>query len=221
MGVGRQGLSGRLRKGLDRAAKHPRVRALLDDPRVFKAVRYPLVGAQKRTKELVRWELDAGPGESLLDVCCGTGDFAGFVEGPYMGVDLNERFVGLAKDRYAGDSSKRFEVMDATRMRLGSASFDRAMIVNAMHHFDDDLNRKILAELSRVVRERIVIVDAIPDPEGWLKKLVIQSDRGDHVRLLPEQLDLIGEQLEIESHYTFDSGFIVQVMFVCSPKDDR
>lgn len=217
----KQTLSGRLREGLGRAAKHPRARALLDDPRVFKAVRYPLVGAQKRTKELVRRELDAGPGDSVLDVCCGTGDFASVVDGPYLGVDLNERFVGLAKERYAGDSRKRFEVMDATRMRLDAGSFDRAMIVNAMHHFDDDLNRGILAELSRVVRERIVIVDAIPDPEGWLRRLVIQSDRGDHVRPLPEQLSLIGETLEIERNYTFDSGFIVQVMFVCLPKDGR
>lgn len=215
------GLAGRLREGLGRAAKHPRARALLDDPRVFKAVRYPLVGAQKRTKDLVRRELGAGPEDSVLDVCCGTGDFAGVVDGPYLGVDLNERFVGLAKQRYEGSPDKRFEVMDATRMRLGTASFDRAMIVNAMHHFDDDLNRGILAELSRVVRERIIIVDAIPDPEGWLRRLVIQSDRGDHVRPLPEQLGLIGEKLNVERHYAFDSGFIVQVMFVCSPKDGR
>jgi ubiquinone/menaquinone biosynthesis C-methylase UbiE len=221
LGEGRQGLSGRLREGLGRAAKHPRARALLDDPKVFKAVRYPLVGAQKRTKELVRRELGAGPEDSVLDVCCGTGDFAGVVDGPYLGVDLNERFVGLAKERYAGNSSKRFEVMDATRMRLDAGSFDRAMIVNAMHHFDDDLNRGILAELSRVVRERIVIVDAIPDPEGWLSRLVIQSDRGDHVRPLPKQLGLIAEQLNIERHYTFESGFIVQVMFVCSPMGER
>jgi SAM-dependent methyltransferase len=215
------GLAGRLRESLGRAAKHPRARALLDDPRVFKAVRYPLVGQQKRTKELVRRELGAGPEDSVLDVCCGTGDFAGVVDGPYLGVDLNERFIGLAKQRYAGSPDKRFEVMDATRMRLGTASFDWAMIVNAMHHFDDDLNRGILAELSRVVRERVIIVDAIPDPEGWLRRLVIQSDRGDHVRPLPDQLDLIGEKLNVERHYAFDSGFIVQVMFVCSPGDGR
>jgi len=221
LGEGRRSLSGRLREGLGRAAKHPRARALLDDPRVFKAVRYPLVGAQRRTKELVRRELAAGPDDSVLDVCCGTGDFAGVVDGPYLGVDLNERFVGLAKKRYAGDPKKRFEVMDATRMRLDAGSFDRAMIVNAMHHFDDDLNRGILAELSRVVRERIVIVDAIPDPEGWLRRLVIQSDRGDHVRPLPKQLGLIAEQLNIERHYAFESGFIVQVMFVCSPMGER
>ncbi len=95
------------------------------------------------------------------------------------------------------------------------------MIVNAMHHFDDDLNRGILVELSRVTRGRIVIVDAIPDPEGWFKRLVIGSDRGDHVRPLAEQLSLIGETLDIERHYEFDSGFIVQVMFVCSPKDPQ
>lgn len=212
--------TGRLREGLARAARHPRARALLDDPRIFRAVRYPLVGSQKKTRELVRRELGAGPGDSVLDVCCGPGDFADLAPGPYLGVDLNERFVGLARRRCADLPEKRFEVMDATRMRLGDASFDRAMIVNAMHHFDDDLNRGILAELSRVVRERIVIVDAIPDPEGWLRRLVIQSDRGDHVRPLHEQLSLIGEKLNVERYYAFESGFIVQVMFVCSPDKD-
>lgn len=217
MAKGRAKLAGRLREGLSGAAKNPRARALLDDPRVFKAIRYPLVGAQKRTRELVRRELDAGPGDSVLDVCCGTGDFADLVSGPYLGIDLNERFIGLARKRYADSPNKRFEVMDATRMSLGTASYDRALIVNAMHHFGDDLNRGILAEISRVTRGRIVIVDAIPDPDGWLKRLVISSDRGDHVRPLPEQLDLIGEVLNVERHYAFDSGFIVQIMFVCSP----
>lgn len=211
----------KLREGLSHVAKLPRARALLDDPRVFRAVRYPLVGSQKRTRELVRRELGAGPDDSVLDVCCGTGDFADLVPGPYLGIDLNERFVGLARERYSGSPNKRFEVMDATRMRLETGSYDRAMIVNAMHHFDDDLNRGILAELTRVVRDRIVILDAIPDPDGWLKRLVISSDRGDHVRPLDEQLSLIGEKLKIERHYKFDSGFIVQVMFVCSPGGGR
>lgn len=212
-----RGLGGRLREGLSRAAKHPHARALLDDPRIFRGVRYPLVGSQKRTRELVRRELDAKPGDSVLDVCCGTGDFADLVSGPYLGIDLNERFVRRARERYRGSSAKRFEVMDATRMTLQAGSYDRAMIVNAMHHFDDDLNRGILAELSRVTRGRIVIVDAIPDPEGWLRRLVISSDRGDYVRPLDEQLTLIGEALNVERHYTFESGLIVQVMFVCSP----
>lgn len=217
MAEGKPGLAGRLRKGLSRAAKHPRARALLDDPGVFRAVRYPLIGSQKRTRELVRRELDAGSGDSVLDVCCGTGDFADLVSGSYLGIDLNERFIRRARERYGGTSNKQFEVMDATRMRMEAGSYDRAMIVNAMHHFDDDLNRGILAELSRVARGRIIIVDAIPDPEGWLKRLVISSDRGDHVRPLDEQLDLIGEALNVERHYAFDSGLIVQVMFVCSP----
>jgi len=56
---------------------------VLDDPRVFKAVRYPLVGAQKRTRELVQRELRAGSGESVLDVCCGTGDFADLASGDW------------------------------------------------------------------------------------------------------------------------------------------
>jgi SAM-dependent methyltransferase len=214
---GKRGLAERLREGLSGAAKHPRARALLDDPRVFKAVRYPLVGSQKKTRELVRRELDAGAGDSVLDVCCGTGDFADLVPGQYLGIDLNERFIRRARERYDGLPGKRFEVMDATRMQLDAGSYDRAMLVNAMHHFDEDLNRGILAELSRVVRERIVIVDAIPDPESWLKRLVISSDRGDHVRPLKDQLALIGETLNVERHYAFDSGLIVQVMFVCSP----
>lgn len=217
----RSGLARQLQERLSGVAKNPRARALLDDPRVFRAVRYPLVGAQRQTRELVRRELDAGPGDSVLDVCCGTGDFADLASGSYLGVDLNERFVRLARERYAGSPEKRFEVMDATAMKLESGSYDRAMIVNAMHHFDEDLNRGILAELSRVVQGRIVIVDAIPDPDSWLKRLVISSDRGDHVRPLADQLALIGSVLNVERHYKFDSGFIVQVMFVCSSGTSR
>ncbi len=213
----RHGLAERLREGLSRAAKYPHARTLLDDPRIFRAVRYPLIGSQKRTRELVRRELEAGPSDSVLDVCCGTGDFADLVSGSYLGVDLNERFIRRARERYAGFANKQFEVMDAAQMQLETGSYDRAMIVNAMHHFDDGLNRGILAELARVIRGRIVIVDAIPNPEGWLRRLVISSDRGDYVRPIDEQLTLISEGLDVERHYTFDSGLIVQVMFICSP----
>lgn len=216
-------MGGKLAAGLHdrfiRLVRNPRARALLDDPRAFHVARRLLVGSQKRTQELIRRELEAGSNDSVLDVCCGTGYFAHLVPGQYLGVDLNTKFIQRARKKYADSPNKRFEVMDATRMQLEVDSYDRAMMVNAIHHFDDEMNRKILSELMRVIKKRIIIVDAIPEPENWIKRLVISSDRGDYVRPLEDQLALIGESLHVERHYTFDSGLIVQVMFVCSPRD--
>ena len=68
-------------------------------------------------------------GASVLDYGCGTGDFYGFLKRRgfdvrYTGVDINERFIELARKKHPEGA---FQVMDASDDRL-EGSFDYAVI---------------------------------------------------------------------------------------------
>src|SRR5919204_6638907 len=110
---------------------------------------------------------ELGPGDSALDVCCGTGDLAlelaGRVgsEGKVVGCDFSERMLDTAREKAARRraSSVRFEWADALELPYGNGSFDAATIGFGARNLAD-LDRG-LAELRRVVRAggRLVILE--------------------------------------------------------------
>ena len=139
---------------------------LLDRPAIFHAARFLLVGSQQLTKRFLREQLAAGSRETVLDVCCGVGEFAEAVAGRYIGIDLNERFIHEARRRYRGDARKRFEVADVLQSQYPAGHFDKAMLVNSLHHFSDEEAMRLMTEVRRITRRLIVVVDADGTPRG-------------------------------------------------------
>jgi ubiquinone/menaquinone biosynthesis C-methylase UbiE len=140
--------------------------------------------------------------------------------GSYLGVDLNEQYIAYARRRYGGDEGLRFEAVDATRLRLPAGSFDRALFVNSMHHFPDELNRGILREVARVLRPggRLVVIDMVGDDPRPAQRVFLDRDRGEHLRPLAAQLALVAENFTIERHATFDTGFTPQTIIAAKPR---
>ncbi len=197
---------------------HPHARKLLDHPWIFSGFRFFIVGLQGGTKRRLRALLDMHKPSKVLDVCCGVGDFAGLVDAQYYGIDLNPRFITLAKNRYRRIAQKTFEIEDATRMRYPSRSFDVTLFINATHHFPTELVKGILREISRVTKERVVILDMDPTQGQWWQRAVMACDRGDYGRPIAEQRLLIEEFLIIERAEVYVVGCIVQTLFVCRPR---
>jgi ubiquinone/menaquinone biosynthesis C-methylase UbiE len=108
-------------------------------------------------------------GESLLDVGCGTGTLAleavaiAGEAGRVVGVDPAPRQIGRAraKARRRGLSID-FQIGVIERLPYPDASFDVVTSTLMMHHLPDDLKRRGLAEIARVLRPggRLVIADA-------------------------------------------------------------
>ena len=185
----------------------------LDHPALFYAVRFLLVGRQGPTKRRLRELLDARPGETVLDVCCGIGEFAGCVDASYVGVDLNPLFVTRARTAHRAWPAKRFEVGDATRLPFPAAHFDRAMAVNCLHHFSDDLGERVLRELCRVTRGPVLVVDIDGTPRGVVRRSLLAMDRGAHVRR-PERLAaLVRRVLDVDIEARWDVGLYTEVAF--------
>lgn len=110
---------------------------------------------------LARRELAARPGESLLDVGCGTGWFTRrfAADGSNAaGLDPNPEWLAYARAHSAADI--RWVEGDARRLPFPDASFDCVASIAALCFIPDE--RQAVAEIVRVTRRRFVI--------GWLNR---------------------------------------------------
>lgn len=101
--------------------------------------------------------LELGPGSSLLDVGCGTGNFsrdAVAVVGPggrVTGCDISEGMLGVANTRAAEAGLKiDYYVGDATNLPFASGSFDAARIERVLQYLDNP--EQAVAEMARVTK---------------------------------------------------------------------
>jgi SAM-dependent methyltransferase len=110
----------------------------------------------EREAGLLRAALRAGPGDSVLDVGCGTGYFSRALSGAALrvtGVDLAPAWVAYAARRDPGGA--RYAVADARRLPFPDAGFDHAISVTALCFVAEE--RAAVAELVRVARRRVAV----------------------------------------------------------------
>lgn len=105
--------------------------------------------------------LDARPGDSLLDVGCGTGWFSrrAAADGLIVtGLDPNPAWLDFA--RLHGSPASNWVEGDARALPFADASFDHVLSIAALCFIDDE--RQAVAECVRVTRRRFAI--------GWLNR---------------------------------------------------
>lgn len=118
-----------------------------------------------RAKAADRAELE--PGQSALDVCCGTGDLSMELakrvapDGRVVGCDFSEPMLDLAREKAVagGIASIRFEWADALDLPYDEGRFDAVTVGFGVRNLSD-LDRG-LAEMRRVLRPggRLVILE--------------------------------------------------------------
>jgi len=110
---------------------------------------------------------EVGQGDSVLDVCCGTGDLAfelaGRVSpgGRVIGCDFSEPMLDLAREKgeKAGVESVRFEWADALQLPYDAGRFDAVTVGFGVRNFADW--DRGLREMTRVLRPggRLVVLE--------------------------------------------------------------
>jgi SAM-dependent methyltransferase len=177
-----------------------------------------LAGNGYATLREVARTLDARPHERVLDVGCGTGGFCLAVPGEYLGIDLDPGYVAFARWRW-GTDRRRFEATPLDELEPGSG-FDGAMLVNALHHMSDRDARAVLARLARLVRRRLVVVDADPEASNAFQALLLRWDRGDYIRPRSAQRALLEEAFRVveERQFRNTPRTLVQTLFACEPR---
>jgi demethylmenaquinone methyltransferase / 2-methoxy-6-polyprenyl-1,4-benzoquinol methylase len=110
---------------------------------------------------------EVGPGDSVLDVCCGTGDLAFELAsrvapgGRVVGCDFSEPMLDLAREKAArrAAESVRFEWADALQLPYDAGRFDAVTVGFGVRNFAD--RDQGLREMSRVLKPggRLVILE--------------------------------------------------------------
>ena len=168
---------------------------LLDRPAVWSATRIVLDAAfgvyRKRRAVLEEWGVLAG-GPSVLDIGCGIGQFAALAEGDYLGIDVNEHYIRHAQRRHR-DSGKAFRAMDVRELLEQDHTYDVVVMVDFLHHLDDEGCLALLSAARRLARRHVASFEPITEQTNRAGRWIVTHDRGAHVRPLAELYGLMDQ----------------------------
>ena len=98
---------------------------------------------------------------SVIDVGCGTGDYAQLFDPAhtrYLGIDISERMIGECARLFPGHE---FQVADGDSIVAGDGSFDLVLSVGVLEYLPDPIPH--LGELARVAKLGGNVVVAVPN----------------------------------------------------------
>ncbi len=129
------------------------------------------------------------PGESVLDVACGSGNLtltakvcAG-TEAKVAGIDAAPEMIAVAREKASrARLNVEFEVGLIEKLAFPDASFDVVISRLAIHHLPDDLKRAGFAEILRVLKPggRLLIADFKP-PANLVLRHITSGIIGPHM----------------------------------------
>lgn len=189
------------------------VDSILEHPAVYAAWQAPFV-AQKFAP--VERQLARLPVTRVLDVGCGPGTNARRFAGvDYVGVDINERYLAIARGRHSG----RFIQADlaAEGSLSGLGTFDTILVNSFLHHLPDDAVARVLRQLHHLLdpRGRIHLLELVMPERRSLARLMATLDRGRYARPLAAWRTLFTahfDAVEFEP-YQFAGGLWAMVYF--------
>lgn len=132
--------------------------------------------------------------DRFLDIGCGTGDLSQLVHAKYVGVDLDEKFVRYAREKYR---DKAFAVADACDLVFPGKSFDFVVLNDVLHHLSDTEAGLVLKEMARLTKERAYVCCVFAG-KGWSGRFLLALDRGKFVRSIEQASSLISRYFKIE-----------------------
>lgn len=191
-----------------------RFRGFLDNPNIFNFIRHIIDGGQAEylKKTLKKFEY-----KNILDVGCGTGDFARISE-HYTGIDNCKSFIDFCNKKFAS-KKKRFYIMDANKMNFKSKSFDASIIINTIHHLTEKEIIGVLRDMSKVSKKAVIILDIIPQ-KNIISRFFYSLDRGEYFRVLDKQINLAkkaGLKIKEVSTFKSKSKIYVHSLIICNP----
>jgi SAM-dependent methyltransferase len=192
------------------------IEAIFSRPALFYYLRRPIYWG---TFARLQSALALADGERLLDVGCGTGMCARLAKSAYVGMDTALPYLRFANARWRS-AVHSFVAMDAFACGFAADAFDKAILINMVHHLDDIAVDALFAQLRSIVRTRVVVMDAAPEIASPLERWVLHYDRGHHIRSGARLRTLFSTHFEIEREERFHNALriVPQVVFSLRPR---
>jgi SAM-dependent methyltransferase len=179
------------------------IERILEHPAVYAAWQAPFVSQKFAPVErhLTHHHL-----RRVLDVGCGPGTNAPrFAGTDYVGVDINERYLAIARSKYGG----MFIQADLRTAELSSlGTFDMVLVNSVLHHLPDDAVTRILQQLHNRLGPggRVHILELVLPERRSLARMMAKLDRGRHVRRLAAWRELFDAHFEPVSVKPYQYG---------------
>ena len=123
-------------------------------------------GTRRKAIMLSGWH----PGERILDLCTGTGELAlAFAAqgAKVVGSDIARGMLMRAMSK-SRNSNLAWAEMDATDLAFAPKSFEISVLSLGLHHMPISIQIRVLEELRRVTRRRVIIIEPhTPTDPRW------------------------------------------------------
>lgn len=165
---------------------------LLEQPFFFKLSQLPFT-TQKFAQILKHNDLSKV--RSVLDVGCGPGTNAPrFAHAKYLGIDINDRYIQLARNRYHRD----FLVADVTTSHsIPAGSYDFILLNSFLHHIDTPSTLRILSGLNNLLTldGHVHSIELVLPENSGIPRWLALHDRGKFSRTLSTWRELFADKL--------------------------
>ncbi len=154
------------------------------------------LGRERRFRERLIAPVRLQPGESVLDVGCGTGTLALVAKrqvgnGAVAGIDASPEMIQRARHK-AGRASLqlKFEVASADALPFPDGSFDVVLCTVTLHHLRRSMRSAAVAEMRRVLKPsgRVLLADFV-----FGKKRTVAGLLHHHIGMKPDELTQLAE----------------------------
>jgi ubiquinone/menaquinone biosynthesis C-methylase UbiE len=177
-------------------------------------------GTRQKAILLSGWQ----PGDTVLDLCTGTGTLARTFASrgaTVTGVDIARGMLKRASVKAAGMNTSWVE-MDATRLAFVEDAFEISVLSLALHHMPLPVQLRVLEELRRVTHRSIVIIEPdVPVRPRWIPIWTFVANIIDESEYMHEWVrqDFPGtcQAAGLQVNTIYNSTFGLHRILVCSP----
>jgi ubiquinone/menaquinone biosynthesis C-methylase UbiE len=176
------------------------IHSIVAQPRVYDIVQR--VMGLEYTRQRLTPLLAETSGSVVLDVGAGTGLYLGLFPSTAKYIWLDNDRQKLQGFQTRASASIPAVLGDGTRIGLRDKSVDYATCIAVTHHLTDRQLADLVAELGRVIRKKLIFLDAL-DTSRWQSMLMWKYDRGSHPRSEQTLTAAIEQHFSIEKSETY------------------